>query len=412
MRRNWDRLNDGFNILRPVLIRYDVDGLSNYYGETSWWDQGVSPYLRDYERFVFKDCTTDAEKQSNIDMGLALRILDQNWYTVFRSEFHSSSGLNWVKSAEDARRQWAHQPDADCPDEDAYSWLVDMWHLCLETDSDPDHKAADEIHALMDEVLQGGSAKSAEKSDTAKATEEKTPTESKEEPASAKSVPTEELPAAAASSKAANGATSSVAATTDEGPVSAPAGTKGTSADAASSATTGTRQGQQAGLPRNWGEPDANGFYPYDEVDPAGFTAPGEFVREILRREAPVSRDFIETRVRKAFFPHRGRTGYAEREVVDRAYSGPKYRCFEERTFDDDGVIRRFIYNKEEPLKGPRYRGDSDRPIDQIPPEELEEGVYRVLKKKVSIEREELKSETFYAFGYRRFTENSSARLD
>lgn len=275
----------------------------------------------------------------------------------------ASTGLRGAKSA---RNSWAHQTE-DSSDEDTYSWLVDIWHLCLETDSDPDHEAADKVHELMDKVLRGDSAAAAQKTVVEEVPESKA----------------EDLPA-----------------------VEVPAGEP--PAEGLSTVPSDIYEGQQAGLPRNWGEPDANGFYPYLQVDPEHFDTPEDFVREILRQEIPVSREFIVSRVRAYFFPDHGKSGYQEQSVVDRAYSSSEFRDYEERSYEYDGKTFRYLYNKNEQLKGPRYKDESSRPIDRIPPDELEEGVYRVLRKKSEgISREDLIEETFYAFGYQRLSQAS-----
>lgn len=102
---NLDLVDEGLKILRPILVEYEIRELTDYYGKESWWEQGVSPYLEDYERFTFKDCATDEEKASHFDSALALRVIDRNWYTVFRSRFHSYDGLNWIKGGQECAQQ-------------------------------------------------------------------------------------------------------------------------------------------------------------------------------------------------------------------------------------------------------------------------------------------------------------------
>lgn len=168
---------------------------------------------------------------------------------------------------------------------------------------------------------------------------------------------------------------------------------------------------QSRGMPRNLGRPDGNGFYPYEEVNPAKFDNPVEFVREVLRKEAPVCRSFIEKRVRERFYPDRGRIGYIESAVVDRAIQGNEWNVFRQELVQVNDKQLKFIY-KTGAVIVPRYKNGGTRDFDEIPPEELEEGVYQILTQHKRIRRDQLWKITYDAFGYQNLHEASKNRMN
>ena len=154
VRRNWDRVSEGFDILHPVLVKFVVRELVEAYGKDSWWSKGVEPILKPEERQNFRNCNSDYDRIVKIDILLALRIIDigANWNQVFRDN-HTQDFRTYALELKGVRNKFAHRGLDDCTINDAYRWLDSMHRLCEEADPDPDQKAAGEIQSLVDEAL-------------------------------------------------------------------------------------------------------------------------------------------------------------------------------------------------------------------------------------------------------------------
>lgn len=146
--RNWDLVNDGMDILHHVLVLFVVPALSEAYGEDGWWSEGVEPILTSGQRDDFEELSGDAELIYNIDVALALRIVERRWDEVFCRRLPSEC-LEWVDELQELRNEEAHRGVGDCDDEEAARWLDAMQRLCAEIDPD----AAECIGGIRDRVV-------------------------------------------------------------------------------------------------------------------------------------------------------------------------------------------------------------------------------------------------------------------
>lgn len=149
--RNWDLVNDGLDILHHVLVLFVVPALSETYGEEGWWSEGVEPILTSGQRDDFEELSGDAELIYNIDVALALRIIERRWDEVFGSRLPPES-LEWVDDLKDLRNEEAHRGVGDCSDEETKCWLDTMQRLCGEIDLE----AAECIRGIRDKVGRDG----------------------------------------------------------------------------------------------------------------------------------------------------------------------------------------------------------------------------------------------------------------
>lgn len=145
--RNWDLVNDGLDILHHVLVLFVVPALSEAYGEEGWWSEGVEPILTSGQRDDFEELSGDAELIYNIDVALALRIIERRWDEVFGRRLPPEC-LEWVDDLKDLRNEEAHRGVGDCSVEEAVRWLDTMQRLCSEIDPD----AAECIGGIRDKV--------------------------------------------------------------------------------------------------------------------------------------------------------------------------------------------------------------------------------------------------------------------
>ena len=62
MVENWDRVNRGFDLLLPVLLRYELNELENAYGREAWWTEGIEPILSPEQRRNIGHLSDDSER--------------------------------------------------------------------------------------------------------------------------------------------------------------------------------------------------------------------------------------------------------------------------------------------------------------------------------------------------------------
>ena len=422
VRRNWDRVSDGFDVLHPVLVKFVVRKLADHYGEDAWWDKGVEPVLRDDQRRDFKGRTTDRERiYNNLDMALTLRVIDRSWNQVFRYEL-SRECHSWVMELQVVRNDFAHKGVEDCPSDDAYRSLDSMWRLCQEVDDDPDGRRAGRIRALMDEVLpslataseQRASAGTDGKKHAAPAGQApaSNAAQKRAKPSSGSGVQTRSAAQSATPSKAERGAkaetdaaaqvkTAKTGATANsaKAPTSAPAKTaagakavastparpasstqaarsKGTAAQSQAKPAAGSGSASRfAAKPAFKNVPKSFNAYKQADVD-FNYSSSAEpnvdFVREVLRVEVPVHRDVVVRRMGQ----HMHRNA-ADRVVKHDANEALNKLLAESSAYRRDGG---FVYPSIEAAGAKLPRRAGDRTWNEIPPEELEAGLLVVLR--------------------------------
>ena len=154
--RNWDRVSEGFNILRPPLAKFVALELSTAYGD-DWWDVGVDPFLTAVERAEFVGCSSNPEWLLEcLNVELCLRVIDKNWDQLFCTSLIQTR-RPWVLElgavCENLAR--ARASKVDCFGEDANRWLDTMQRLCSVVDEDSAGERAEKIRALMDATETG-----------------------------------------------------------------------------------------------------------------------------------------------------------------------------------------------------------------------------------------------------------------
>lgn len=150
MMENWDRVNRGFDLLLPVLLRYELNELENAYGREAWWTEGIEPILSPEQRRNTGYLSDDSERIASMDIALALRVLDIRWKDVFRKRL-ARDCRTWTNELKTVRSNAAHRGVQDMSDDDAYRALDTMQRLCMEIDSDK----AEPLRELMREVRYG-----------------------------------------------------------------------------------------------------------------------------------------------------------------------------------------------------------------------------------------------------------------
>lgn len=147
---NWDRVNQGFDILLKVLVKYEVHELAVAFGPQNWWTEGVEPVLTPEQKENAAGASTDKERILSLDVAMMLTIIDRQWGSVFRKKLPRDC-RTWASELKGTRIKAAHRGVADISDDDAYRALDTMQRLCSELENDQ----AEPIRKLMREIRYG-----------------------------------------------------------------------------------------------------------------------------------------------------------------------------------------------------------------------------------------------------------------
>jgi len=116
---------------------------------SDWWSRRVYGKLSFRQQKAVEHRGIDHLEQ--LDLAALLRVLDQNWFELARSQNWPHEGRNFVKEMQTVRNRWAHVQVAEPSREDIYRDLDTLQRFLILLS--PDHPLLSEIQGAKETVL-------------------------------------------------------------------------------------------------------------------------------------------------------------------------------------------------------------------------------------------------------------------
>lgn len=147
---NYDMVQEGFNILLPMLSGYVCAEMHRIYGNQWWMEVREALTDTDHHEADVPVDGTYAMLQDSLDMSNCLRLINRRWRYVF-SQKMSLSHRNWASELQGVRNKVAHRGSGDLSQGDAERALDTMARLCESIDAE----ATEQIRALYRQLRYG-----------------------------------------------------------------------------------------------------------------------------------------------------------------------------------------------------------------------------------------------------------------
>lgn len=152
---NKSRIEEGFDLLLPVIARQVTDALNDYYGD-DWWDVAVLQKLSDIQRRDLPKSGLKMELIKQLDVARVFILMQIHWKDVFRDRCSDESQgfnrdcLTWCNELLSFRNKIAHCGQGDISNRDAARCIDTMVRLCERFDTE----IAKQIDEIYNEILE------------------------------------------------------------------------------------------------------------------------------------------------------------------------------------------------------------------------------------------------------------------